>query len=158
MLCVPWLKALLLHAAVRTLPLPVSATPVQPLIALPPSVKATLPVGLVPVTMAVKVTELPTVDGFNELPSAVLEGGGPTAAVPQASTSTRREYCISALVTLIRMRLVVNAGKVSARLTRLLPLTVASVVQALPVQPCTVKSVTPYWAKLRLSVGSIGFG
>src|ERR1700681_483073 len=130
MLCVPWLKALVVHAAVRALPLPVSATALQPLSALLPSVKATLPVGLLPGTVAVKGTELPTVDGFNELTSAVLEGGGPTAALPQASTSTRREYCSSALVTLTRRRVVVNAGKVTARLTRLLPLTLPKVTQA----------------------------
>src|SRR6478752_912747 len=129
MLCVPWLKALVAHAAVRALP---------------------LPVGLVPVTVAVKVTSVPTVDGFNELANVVVDGGGPAAAEPQASTSTRREYCISALVTLTRMRVVVKGAKVAARLTRLLPLMVASVVQALPVQPCTLKSVTPYWAKVRL--------
>src|ERR1700681_3798846 len=158
MLCVPWLKALLVHAAVRALPLPVSATALQPLSALPPSVKATLPVGLLPVTVAVKVTLAPTVEGLSELTRVVLDGGGPTAAVPQASTSTRREYCISALVTLTRMRLVVKAEKVTARLTRLLPLTLPKVTQAAPFQPCTVKSVTPYWAKVRLSVGSIGFG
>ena len=113
MLCVPWLKALVVHAAVRTLPLPVSATALQPLSALPPSVKATLPVGLVPVTVAVKVTELPSGDGFNELPSAVLEGGGPAAAVPQASTRPGASSCTSALVTLMRMRLVVKAEKLT---------------------------------------------
>src|ERR1051326_2812843 len=158
MLCVPWLKVLVVHAAVRTLPLPVSATALQPPSALPPSVKATLSVGLVPLTVAVKVTLAPTVDGLSELASVVLDGGGPAAALPQASTSVRREYCISALVTLTRMRVVVKGEKVTARLTRLLPLTVESVVQALPVQPCTVKPVTPYWAKVSASVGSIGFG
>ena len=91
MLCVPTPRALLVHGAVRALPLPVKATPLQPPIALPPSVKVTLPVGAVPVTVAVKVTGAPTVDGFNELASVVVDGGGPTAAVPQASTSTRRE-------------------------------------------------------------------
>ncbi len=37
---------------------------------------------------------------------------------------------------LMRMRSVVNAVKVTVRLTRLLPLTVASVTQAAPLQPC----------------------
>ena len=59
---------------------------------------------------------------------------------------------------LTRMRLVVNAGNVTARLTKLLPLTLLKFTQAAPFQPCTVKSVTPYWVKVRLSVGSIGFG
>ena len=106
--------------------------------------KATLPVGLVPATVAVKVTSVPTVDGFNELANVVVDGGGPAAALPQASTSTRREYCISALVTLTRTRVVVKGEKVTARLTRLLPLTLLKVTQAAPFQPCTLKSVTPY--------------
>src|SRR6476660_491678 len=99
MLCVPWLKVLVVHAAVRTLPLPVSATALQPTSALPPSVKATLPVGLLPVTVAVKVTPAPTVEGLSELARVVLDGGGPTAALPQASTSARREKLASAAVT-----------------------------------------------------------
>ena len=41
------------------------------------------------------------------------------------------------------MRSVVKGAKVTVRLTRLLPVTVPSVTQAEPVQPCTVKSVTP---------------
>ena len=41
-------------------------------IALPPSVKATLPVGAVPVTVAVKVTLVPTTDGLAELASAAV--------------------------------------------------------------------------------------
>src|SRR5690348_6681036 len=158
MLCGPWLKALVGQGAVRALPLPVSATALQPVRALPSLVKAILPVGLVPVTVAVKVTAVPTVDGFNELAKVVVDGGGPAAALPQASTSTRREYCSSALLTLTRIRVVVTGGKVTARLTRVLPLTLLKVTQAVPFQPWTVKSVTPNWLKVRLSVGSIGFG
>ena len=48
-----------------------SATAPQPVIVLPPSVKATLPVGAVPVTVAVKVTLVPTTDGLVELASEV---------------------------------------------------------------------------------------
>ena len=47
-----------------------SATAPQPVIVLPPSVNATLPVGAVPVTVAVKVTLVPTTDGLAELASA----------------------------------------------------------------------------------------
>src|SRR5208282_3748938 len=49
-----------------------SATAAQPAIELPPSVKLTLPVGLDPMTVAVKVTLLPTVDGLSELDSVVV--------------------------------------------------------------------------------------
>ena len=40
--------------------------------AMPPSVKVTLPVGLLPVTMAVKVTLLPAKAGLPELVSVVV--------------------------------------------------------------------------------------
>ena len=70
--CVAAPSALVLHAAVRVLPEPVSATVPQPVIELPPSVKLTLPVGLDPVTDAVKVTLAPTTEGLAELDSAVV--------------------------------------------------------------------------------------
>ena len=62
----------MLHCAVRLLPDPLSATVAQPEIELPPSVKLTLPVGAKPLTVAVKVTPAPTVEGLSELASAVL--------------------------------------------------------------------------------------
>ena len=71
MLWVPAVRALVAHAAVRVSPLPESATALQPEIELPPSVKLTEPVGLLPVTVAVKVTVDPAVDGLTELASAV---------------------------------------------------------------------------------------
>ncbi len=67
MLCVAALKALVLQVAVLLLPLPVSAIALQPLMELAPSLKLTLPVGLLPATVAVNVTLVPTVDGFFEL-------------------------------------------------------------------------------------------
>ncbi len=66
----PWASALVEQAAVRELPEPVRATAAQRFEA--PSRKATLPVGLVPVTVAVKVTDCPTVDGFADETSAVV--------------------------------------------------------------------------------------
>jgi hypothetical protein len=54
------------------LPLPASATAEHPESDVPPSVKLTLPVGLVPVTVAVKVTLAPTVEGLAELASVVV--------------------------------------------------------------------------------------
>ena len=60
------------HAAVRELPVPASATALQPEIEVPPSVKFIVPVGLVPATVALKVTLAPTVDGLTELASVVV--------------------------------------------------------------------------------------
>src|ERR1019366_4614065 len=73
MLCVPALRPLILHVAILELAVPAgSATAPQPAIVLPPSAKFTLPVGPLPVTDAVNVTPVPTVDGFSELMSVVV--------------------------------------------------------------------------------------
>jgi len=72
MLCVPTLRLLVAQVAVRILPEPVSATAVQPAIDVVPSLKFTMPVGAVPLTVAVKVTLVPAVDGVNELPIPVV--------------------------------------------------------------------------------------
>ena len=91
MLCVAAVSVLVLHAAVLLLPLPTNATAEQPLIELAPSLKLTLPVGLLPATVAVKVTPVPTVEGLSELTIVVVDGPGPTDVPPQASTSVMRE-------------------------------------------------------------------
>jgi len=70
--CVATVSALVLHCAVRVLPEPPTATAPQPAIETPPSLKLTLPVGLKPVTEAVKVTFAPATDGLAELDSAVV--------------------------------------------------------------------------------------
>jgi hypothetical protein len=57
---------------VRVLPEPLRATAEQPAIELVPSVKFTLPVGLNPVTDAVKVTLAPSAAGLAELDSVEL--------------------------------------------------------------------------------------
>ena len=72
MLCVPTARLDVVHAAVRELPLPVNATAEQPEIDVPPSLKSMLPVGALPVTVAVSVTLAPTMDGFCELATFVL--------------------------------------------------------------------------------------
>ena len=74
MLWLPTARLLVLHDAVRGVPLSVPAE--QPASALPPSVKVTLPVGFVPVTVAVKVTLVPAVAGFGALVSVVVVGEG----------------------------------------------------------------------------------
>src|SRR5215472_14990684 len=72
MLCEPAVSAAVEHEAVRVFPLPASATAEQPASDVPPSAKFTLPVGLVPVTVAVKVTLDPALDGLTELTSVVV--------------------------------------------------------------------------------------
>ena len=91
MLWVPAARLLVVQAAVRVLPLPVRARPVQPESALPPSARSTVPVGLLPVTVAVKVTAVPALAGLSELASVVVVDGSVDAGTPQASTSVRRE-------------------------------------------------------------------
>src|ERR1700686_2193328 len=83
MFWVPALMLLVVQAAVRVLPAPVSATAPQPLMVVPPSVKFTLPVGAVPVTDAVKVTLAPPVEGFRELTNAVVVAVPPPGAVTE---------------------------------------------------------------------------
>ncbi len=72
MLWLPVARLLVAQVAVRLLPEPVSATALQLLIALTPSAKLTVPPGALPVTVAVKVTLIPAVDGLSELASVVV--------------------------------------------------------------------------------------
>src|SRR5437016_1214815 len=72
MVWVATLSLLVLHGAVRVLPAPVSATAAQPLSVVPSALKATLPVGATPLTVAVKVTLTPATDGLAELDNAVV--------------------------------------------------------------------------------------
>src|SRR6266568_3314084 len=72
MLCVPAVRLPVAQVAVRILPEPVSAGAAQPAIDVPPSRKFTVPVGAVPLTVAVKVTLVPTMDGVSELPIPVV--------------------------------------------------------------------------------------
>jgi len=55
------------------LPEPTSATDSQPEIGVPPSEKATFPVGATPVTLAVNVTETPTREGLAALVTPVVD-------------------------------------------------------------------------------------
>lgn len=82
MLCVPAVSALVMHCAVRVLPDPASATALQPASELPLSVKLIVPVGALPVTLAVNVTDAPIAEGLAELTSVVVVGlPAPTATV-----------------------------------------------------------------------------
>ena len=72
MLCVPTARPAVLHAAVLLLALPAgSTTALQPLSVVPSALNTTVPVGAVPVTVAVKVTLAPATDGLAELATAV---------------------------------------------------------------------------------------
>jgi hypothetical protein len=72
MLCVPTARPAALHAPVRVLPVPDRATAPQPAMAVPPSVKLSVPVGAAPVTDALNVTVTPTIDGLIELATLVV--------------------------------------------------------------------------------------
>jgi hypothetical protein len=65
-------RLLVVHVAVRMLPLPTRAFAAHPVIDAAPSLKFTVPVGEVPLTVAVKVTLMPTTDGLAELDNAVV--------------------------------------------------------------------------------------
>jgi hypothetical protein len=75
MLWVPTARLDVVHAAVRELPLPLNATAEQPEIAVPPSLKSMLPVGALPVTVAVSVTLAPIAAGLAELARPVVVAG-----------------------------------------------------------------------------------
>src|SRR6266699_3016335 len=102
MLWVPALRLLVLHVAILLLAIPVGrATAPHPVRVVPSAVKATLPVGALPVTVAMKVTLAPTLEGLAEEVSAVADD---TLLAVHASTSVMRDHAPSALVTLIRIR------------------------------------------------------
>src|SRR5207248_4143516 len=89
MLCVPATSVLVVHAAVRLLPLPANATAEQAAIDVAPSLKLTVPVGLVPVAVAVKETLVPTVDGLEELMSVVVVAAPPPVVTLTVSALAR---------------------------------------------------------------------
>src|SRR5512139_3734084 len=72
MVWLPTAKPPLLQVAARVLPLPAKAPAVQPLMALPPSVKLTVPLGALPLTVAVKVTLCPNALGLADELSTVV--------------------------------------------------------------------------------------
>ena len=73
MLWLPAMRLAVLQVAVLLLALPAgSATAAQPLSVAPSAVKPTLPVGALPVTVAVKVTLAPSTEGLAELASPVV--------------------------------------------------------------------------------------
>ncbi len=73
MLCVPALRLLVAHVAVGTLVVPPVKVAAPQRVVLS-AVKATVPIGALPLTVAVNVTLVPTVDAFGELNSVVVVG------------------------------------------------------------------------------------
>ena len=95
-LCVAALRLLVLQVTILELAEPAgSATALQPEIAVPPSVKATVPVGAVPATVAVNVTLAPAFDGLPELVSIVL-----VLVLPPIATDTVTLFLIGLPVLL----------------------------------------------------------
>ena len=74
----PTARVLVVHFAVRLFPDPLTGIAEQPPIELAPSRKFTAPVGALPVTVAVKVTLPPAVEGVSEVVSAVVLAAGLT--------------------------------------------------------------------------------
>ena len=81
-MCVPWASADVEHVAVPEL----SGTAAQP-IAPPLSVKLTVPVGALPVTVAENTTSAPAVDGLGELANDVVVVTEPPPPPVMVSTS-----------------------------------------------------------------------
>ena len=79
--CVPIVKEEVLSVALP----PLNATG-APRFATP-SLNCTVPVGLLPVTVAVKVTDCPTVDGLSEDSATVVVGPGPGPPAVVKATS-----------------------------------------------------------------------
>src|SRR5271169_1701975 len=96
MLWLPAARLAVLQVALFELALPVGrATAPQPLSVVPSAVKPTLPVGALPVTVAVKVTLPPTVDGLSELARLVV-----LAVVPLLFTTCDRVALVEPLLAL----------------------------------------------------------
>ena len=66
-----------MHVAVFVLPDPLKDTDPQPTIVTPLLVKPTVPIGLLPVTVAVKVTSQPRCAGLEELTKVIVSVTGP---------------------------------------------------------------------------------
>ena len=84
MVKVPLVEKLVVHVAVFVLPEPLKATDPQPAIVTPLLVKATVPIGLVAVTVAVKVTSQPRRAGLEELVRVTVSATGPITACDSA--------------------------------------------------------------------------
>src|SRR5688572_32637482 len=89
---------------------------------------------------------------------AGVGGGFASPSAPHASTSTRRLYTTSEVLTCTRIFVVCRGAKVIRFHTLLFPATLppGTVAHAVPVQYCTSNPVAPYDAKVIAVVGSAG--
>src|SRR5689334_21159597 len=72
MVCMPGARLLVAQSAVNTLHARADGTELQRATGLPPSVNFTVPVGLLPATLSVKLTRVQTDAGLIELSTVVL--------------------------------------------------------------------------------------
>lgn len=84
MVCVPPVRLDVVQVAVRVFPVPERVRAEQPLIDEAPSTKLTVPVGALPVTLAVSVMLAPSAAGLSELASAVVVPGSTTTCARPA--------------------------------------------------------------------------
>src|SRR5437016_5188995 len=89
MLWVPAVSVLVAQVAVRILPDPASPCAVHPASDVEPSRNLTLPVGALPVTVAVNVTLAPAVDGVSDVASRVVV----VALLPPVGSTKRVMLC-----------------------------------------------------------------
>jgi hypothetical protein len=145
MLRVPAARLDVVHAAVRELPLPLSATAEQPEIAVPPSLKSTLPVGALPVTVAVNVTLAPAAAGLAELARPVVV----LATATTCDSALLVDAALLALPPYVAVRLWVPMARLDVEHTavRELPLPVNATAEQPEIDaPPSLKSMLPVGA------------
>src|SRR6476660_2231049 len=114
----PPLKVLIVQVALGALPPPDSATAAHPASAVPPSLKLTLPVGPVPLTLAVSTTLVPALAGLAALPSAVVVGD---CAEPSEKAVRLLDWSVTYTTPLATMRLCQCDPPVPNAVSRMLP-------------------------------------
>ena len=119
--CVPALSALVLHCAVRALPEPVSVTAEHAASDAAPSLKFTVPVGALPLTVAVKVTFVPTFDGLEELESVVVVAPPPPLTTCDSATLVEPLLVASPLYTAVMLCVPTARLLVAQAAVRMLP-------------------------------------
>src|SRR5438046_10158065 len=91
MLCVPALMLLVLHVAILELAAPAgSATAPQPVMVLPPSLKATVPAGAVPGTVAAGTPRTPAAESCDDADTSSAVAALSPVANDAASRPTTR--------------------------------------------------------------------
>ena len=88
-----------MQLAVRVEPVPASGTAPQPATVVVPSMKATVPVGKLPVTVAVMVTLPAVIDGLGVTVNAVVEAVAPGAIAVTSLDSALSRFPLSRAVT-----------------------------------------------------------